>query len=361
MLSLLLLVGAALCGALAAARLGVPLGALMGSLTATVLLQATGLVAFEPAPIWALTTLYAAVGLMVGLRVTRSSLRQLRGAALPAIIVPAVMIVSGIALGLLYAGLASASGLQLDLVTAVLAVTPGGFQEIAIAAEQLDAVLAIVVVSHVIRILTVLYTYPKIVDALVRSMGAPHTAFQPEVRTGSSAQEVSKGPAGALRWTAIALCAALGGAAGFWSGIPAGTVVFAILGAASAKIAVGADSASLPHFLRLALQVGLGITIGLQFALGPLVQAGYLLLPLVVSLGLLLAIAVVTGLVIYRFTRTDLATSLWMSAPGGLMEVAVMADAMDVDTLPVLAVHTLRVLLIIAIQPSLVLLLSGVL
>jgi uncharacterized membrane protein AbrB (regulator of aidB expression) len=50
-----------------------------------------------------------------------------------------------------------------------------------------------------------------------------------------------------------------------------------------------------------------------------------------------------------------------MSAPGGLMEVMVMADAMGLSVLPVLTVHTMRVLLIIAIQPSLVLALSNAL
>ena len=333
----------------------------MGSLTATVALQAAGLTSLESAPAWALNILYAAVGLMVGLRVTRSSLRRLRGAVLPAILVPTVMIVSGLALGLLYSGLTpAASELRPDLITAVLAITPGGFQEIAIAAEQLDAVLSVVVVSHVLRILTVLYTYPRIVETLSRVMGDSRTAPLRENAGGSSPEDY-KEATGALRWTVISLCAALGGAGGFWSGIPAGTVVFAILGAAAAKMVLGTDSATLPHSLRFVLQVGLGMTIGLQFSLEPLAQAGYLLLPLAVSLALLLAIAVATGLLIHRFTRTDLSTSLWMSAPGGLMEVAVMADEMDVDTLPVLAVHTLRVLLIIAVQPSLVLVLAGLL
>jgi len=44
---------------------------------------------------------------------------------------------------------------------------------------------------------------------------------------------------------------------------------------------------------------------------------------------------------------------------GGLMEIAAIADAMKVDVLPVLTVHTMRVVLIIVLQPSLVPVLSG--
>ncbi|MBA3791699.1 MAG: AbrB family transcriptional regulator, partial [Rubrobacter sp.] len=125
-----LLLGAALAGAFVATRFEIPLAALMGALTGTVLAQGVGLISLEPAPPVVRNVLYSAVGLMIGLRITRSSLHKLRGVALPAIMVPAVMILSGVLLGLLYAALApDDSGLRLDLKTAVLSITPGGFQE----------------------------------------------------------------------------------------------------------------------------------------------------------------------------------------------------------------------------------------
>jgi membrane AbrB-like protein len=342
-------------------RLKVPVGALMGALTATVAVQAIGLTSVEPAPPRARNALYAAVGLMIGLRVNRSSLWRLRGIALPALLVPAVMIFGGILLGFLYATLTpDSSRLPLDLKTAVLAITPGGFQEIAIAAQQMNAVLSIVVVTHMVRILTVLYTYPRLVSAIVRYA----EGRWPATRTTSRREENPASPkerTGVRRWGAVVLGAAIGGLIGAWSNIPAGTVVFAMLGTAAAKTGIAADSASLPQFARIGIQAALGTSLGLQFSLGPLARAGSLVAPLAASLVLLIAVSLATGLLIYRLTRTDLTTALWMSAPGGLMEIAVMADAMEVETLPVLTVHTMRVVLIIAIQPSLVLALSGVL
>lgn len=353
-----LLLGASVAGALIAMRFKVPLAALMGALTATVIVQSLGLTSLEPAPSLVRNILYSAVGLMIGLRVNRSSLRQLRGVTLPALLVPVVMILSGILLGLLYATLTpDDSRLRLDLQTAVLSITPGGFQEMAIAAQQLDALIPVVVITHMVRILTVLYTYPKIVQALVRRAGdqrANKDDEPPEERTEGARSN-------AAQWLFIITGAAVGGAFGAWSGIPAGTVVFAMLGAAAVKAAIGADSATLPRFGRLGIQVSLGTVLGLQFSLGPLARAGSLVIPLAISLVLLIVLSLATGLLIWRTTRTDLATALWMSAPGGLMEIIVMADAMKVDVLPVLTVHTMRVVLIIAIQPSLVLALSRLL
>jgi membrane AbrB-like protein len=157
------------------------------------------------------------------------------------------------------------------------------------------------------------------------------------------------------------LGAAAGGVFGVWIGIPAGSVVFAMLGVALVKTVIAAESAAFPTIARRGVQIALGTTLGLQVSLRPLARAGDLVIPLATTLALLLAISLATGLFIYRFTRTDLASALWMSAPGGLMEIMVLAEAMDLDVLPILTVHTMRVLLIIAIQPSLVLALSNAL
>ena len=157
------------------------------------------------------------------------------------------------------------------------------------------------------------------------------------------------------------LGAAAGGVFGVWTNIPAGSVVFAMLGVALVKTVVAAESAAFPTFARRGVQIALGTTLGLQVSLRPLARAGDLVIPLATTLALLLVISLATGLFIYRFTRIDLASALWMSAPGGLMEIMVLAEAMDLDVLPILTVHTMRVLLIIAIQPSLVLALSNAL
>jgi hypothetical protein len=200
----------------------------------------------------------------------------------------------------------------------------------------------------------VLYTYPKIVHALVRRTG--HEMAEPRGSAPDDGPEEDR--AGAGQWLAVISGAAAGGAFGAWSGFPAGAVVFAMLGTALVKTAIGADSAALPNSGRLAIQVSLGIILGLQFSLGPLDEAGPLILPLALALVLLIALSVATGLLIWRITPADLATALWMSAPGGLMEIAIMAEAMKVDVLPVLTVHTMRVVLIITAQPGLILLLS---
>jgi membrane AbrB-like protein len=245
----------------------------------------------------------------------------------------------------------------------VLAITPGGFQEMSIAAQQMNALLSVVVISHVIRIMTVLFAYPKIIRTALGFIEkrSPSADGEPQENSSDEGESPPKDRVGPARWAAMILGAAAGGVFGVWIGIPAGSVVFAMLGVALVKTMVAAESAAFPTFARRGVQIALGTTLGLQVSLRPLARAGDLVIPLATTLALLLAISLATGLFIYRFTRTDLASALWMSAPGGLMEIMVLAEAMDLDVLPILTVHTMRVLLIIAIQPSLVLALSNAL
>ncbi len=388
-MSLALLAAAALIGGFITARLRLPAGALLGALAGTVLVQSLGLTALPPAPLWARGALYTAIGLMLGLRFTCESMRYLKHVRLPAVLIPAVMVLSGLSLGLLYAGLTpDGSKLRVDVTTGVLALTPGGFQEMSIAAEQMNAMLSVVVFSHLVRIVTVLGIYPRLIELIARHLEPRsvsrkvETAREPvgagfksggdiavpiareERQQPVAVQEQpasgSKG-AGASQWGVLIAAALVGGLLGWWSRIPAGTVVVAMLAVIGAKLWLSADSASVPGRLRVAIRMGLGINLGLQFSVGPLAHAGALALPLALSLVLLMLISVVAALVVWRATTIDLPTALWMSAPAGLTEIAVLAEEGVVDPLPVLTVHLMRVVLIIAVQPTLVLLLTNLL
>ena len=299
---------------------------------------------------------------MIGLRVTRSSLRKLRGVALPAFLVPAVMITCGLLLGL-YAALApNDSPLHLDFQSAVLAITPGGFQEMSIAAQQMNALLSVVVISHVIRIMTVLFAYPKIIRTALGFVErrSPPADGEPHEKSSDEDESPPKDRVGPARWAAMILGAAAGGVFGVWTNIPAGSVVFAMLGVASSR-RWSRRSRRCSRRSRAAASRSLWERrLGFR-SRSDRWPAGDLVIPLATTLALLLVISLATGLFIYRFTRIDLASALWMSAPGGLMEIMVLAEAMDLDVLPILTVHTMRVLLIIAIQPSLVLALSNAL
>lgn len=163
-LSLLATLAVAVIGAGAALALRVPAGAQVGPMVLGSLLHATGLVRMAlPVPILELA--YACIGIYVGLRFTRETLR-LTVTALPGILVATFSVIAlcaawGWGLTLL---------LPIDLLTAVLATSPGGLDSVAIIAVGSKADVSFVLAVQTLRLFVVLLTGPLLAKWISRSV-----------------------------------------------------------------------------------------------------------------------------------------------------------------------------------------------
>lgn len=156
--SLLTTAVAALVGALLFDRLGVPAGALLGAMVAVALVNTVGdLGPVAELPASARFLSYAALGWLVGEGVTRDTLAQLRRAALPVLVVVAVLLVVGLALGWALARLG-----VMDPATAYLATSPGALTQMAAVAKVTGADAALVTTVHTTRIVVLLVLAPVI-------------------------------------------------------------------------------------------------------------------------------------------------------------------------------------------------------
>ena len=155
-------------GALGAIALKVPAGAQVGPMVLGSVLHATGLARMAlPLPI--LDLAYACIGWYVGLRFTRETLR-LTFTALPGILIATFAVIAlcggwGWVLTLL---------LPIDLLTAVLATSPGGLDSVAIIAVGSQADVSFVLAVQTLRLFVVLVTGPLLAKWISRSV--PGTA-----------------------------------------------------------------------------------------------------------------------------------------------------------------------------------------
>ena len=121
------------------------------------------------------------------------------------------------------------------------------------------------------------------------------------------------------------VAALVGGVVGSLLPIPLGTLLGALVAATAVKLG-GDGDAPPPAWLRVAVQILLGCLVG--SALGPALLDPAALLPalLITVAGVLTWVA--GSLLVARFGRVDLATALFVSAPGSPAETtAVAADA----------------------------------
>lgn len=150
-------------GLLLAKLARLPAGAVLGPLVAAVALSMSGLLPAVLVPSWPLTIAYATIGLQVGLRFTRASLRQIAG-LLPA------------AVGLILALLVTSALLGLGLVAwvgvtpldAYLATTPGGLYAVLATAVDSGADVSFVLTVQVVRLIAVLAAAPAVAHVLRR-------------------------------------------------------------------------------------------------------------------------------------------------------------------------------------------------
>lgn len=154
----------AVIGATVALKLRVPAGAQIGPMVLGAVLHATG-VARMALPVPILELAYACIGWYVGLRFTRETLR-LTFTALPGILTATFAVIAlcagwGFLLTLL---------LPIDLLTAVLATSPGGLDSVAIIAVGSQADVSFVLAVQTLRLFVVLLTGPLLAKWISRSV-----------------------------------------------------------------------------------------------------------------------------------------------------------------------------------------------
>jgi uncharacterized protein len=144
-----------------------------------------------------------------------------------------------------------------------------------------------------------------------------------------------------------------GAAVGAWVctllGLPAGTLIGAVVGSAvvnrSALMPAGARPLPVPiRVVGLAL---LGCAAGVRLDADTLSALGHIALPLVASILALVALDLVLAVVLVRRYDVDPLTAVLACAPGGLSEIAVTGAQLGAQMGVLLAIHTVRVLAVV--------------
>jgi membrane AbrB-like protein len=165
-LTLLCLVASAVAGAGLARLLRFPMWPMTGAIAGAAAVH-LGLGLDVEVPTAMTVTAQVLVGTAVGAKVRIGQLLQARQLAWPGLLSVALIVVSGVVLGL---GLAALH--QVPTVDAVLGTIPGGGGEMVAAAESLDTDSSVVAAMHVVRVFIVLSLLPLLLRWAERHLAA---------------------------------------------------------------------------------------------------------------------------------------------------------------------------------------------
>ncbi|MEK0312598.1 AbrB family transcriptional regulator [Cohnella sp. 56] len=143
----------------------------------------------------------------------------------------------------------------------------------------------------------------------------------------------------------------LGGLAFIALGVPAGGMVGGVLCAAWFNARTGRGY--VPKQFGFVLQAGVGALIGANMTRAHLASIHELVVPIVLQLAFLLCFTALLGWLMSRWTRLDPLTSLLAITPGGIQEISMIARELGCDPVPVIVMHTVRLVAVICIFPSL--------
>jgi membrane AbrB-like protein len=292
------------------------------------------------------------LGTLVGLRMTRASLRSGAHALIPASLLATVLIITAI-----FSALVAAYLTSLDIVTALFAAAPGGMTEMSTVSIGFGADGAAVTTVQLVRVLLAVLVINVLLGRL-RSKGEQEseTRRQEEQRDDASTGRVGyreelKRLGAAVPW------GGLGGLVGLISPVPAGGIIGALAGSAAFRL-LTERPVPVKKF-QLGVQVLAGVVIGLGVSgefLSQLVRlagAG----ALIISVQMLLWL--VAGWLLVKVFRYDLPTAALASSPGGMSEVVATANQAGADVVIVTFVHLVRLGTIIIVVPVLVTLFFG--
>jgi uncharacterized protein len=157
---------------LSAARwLRIPAGSLLGPLMVAVALTVTDVLGPVQVPPALVNTGYALIGVQVGLRFTRASLRSIARLLPTATLLIGVVIAACAAMG---AVLSKVTGI--DGLSAYLATTPGGLYAVLATAADSGADVTYVLAVQVIRVFVMLLAAPLLARLLTRRPGGENVA-----------------------------------------------------------------------------------------------------------------------------------------------------------------------------------------
>jgi membrane AbrB-like protein len=245
--------------------------------------------------------------------------------------------------GLLVSGLTG-----LDRPTALLGLVAGGAAGIVTMSDELGADGRLVAFMQYTRVLVVVVTAPLVV-ALALSDGASAAA------AGTAAG--GPGLAAGVAFTAVACAAGL--LAARYSRVPAGTLLGAMLVASALTVSGAAGGAQVPGLVQDLAFALIGLQAGLRFTPARLRHAGRLMPAVLAAVAMLVGSCAGLAVAVAALADVPFLDAYLATTPGGIYAVLATAVGSSADTTFVLALQTLRLLVMIIAAPPLVRLLGG--
>jgi membrane AbrB-like protein len=308
-----------------------PLAWMMGAMVATTGMSMAGKRLYVPQTLRA--TMVMVLGVLLGSAFRPEVLEQ---AARWPITLSGLVVYIALVTGTLYLYFRKALGY--DPATAYFSATPGGLNEMVIVGSAFGGDDRTIALIHGSRVLLVVLIIPF------------WFRFAEGIGAGPPAGGMSLLDIRSFDFSVLVLCAFIGAGAGRLLRLPAYRIVGPMLASAAVHIA-GVTKAQPPYELVFLAQVVVGSAVGARFAGVPLARVFRTIGASAGATVLMLLFTLVAALVLAPLTGMQWAPIVLAFAPGGLVEMSVIALSLGIETAFVATHHVARIAMIVIGAP----------
>lgn len=351
MLDLGLTLGIAIVGGYLADKRKIPAAYMIGALFAVALFQIFFERANLPSSFRFLTQ--TATGTFLGAKFRAEDVKALRKVLFPGVLMTFLMI--GFSFGIAY--LLSA-WLGMDPLSSVFSSSPGGLMDISLIAYEFEANTSQVALLQLIRLISVITIVPFTAQKCREYfLGKQETRKAKEsVTENKRRQDKMPSPQEERKsWKDLCLTLLIGlaaGVLGYFAKIPAGAMSFSMLLVAIYNIKT--EKAYMPLSLRKVIQSVGGALIGSRVSMEDVLALPTMLVPILLIVVAFSVMNLIIGFLLYRYTRFSISTALLSAAPGGMSDIAIMAEDLGANGIEVAMMQFIRASSIIVVYPLLI-------
>lgn len=332
----------AMIGAIIAMKLKIPAGAMVGSMIFVSVFNIIFDFAYFPTDLKTMTQIIS--GLFIGCKITKYELVSLKKSIKPAIINTVFILLLCLCMGVILYLLTDYS-----LATCTFATAPGSMVDMAIIGMDMGADTSVVSVLQLVRLVTILCVFPilfgKIIEKIEKKYPHPKKECEFIDETNRTYAEHSK-----KNIIITLLVAITSGLIGLKLGIPAGALIFAVLGVSLQNIFT--TSAYMPYRMKQFAQICAGALIGESVTYSSLISLRYAIIPAILLMIGLFIIVLLLSFILYKTSDLDFTTALFACAPGGASDLALIAGEFGANTPKVSIIQTMRVVCVVVFYPS---------
>lgn len=340
MLSILLTLAASGTFGYLLLKMKVPGGMIIGGIIGSGALNILTGHAFMPAEAKLLAQIVA--GAFIGLTMGKSDFKRLKNLAGPIFTLLTGYMILNIVMGYLIYLFS-----PLDFVTALMSAVPGGISDIPIISEDMGADTSKVAIMQFARLVAGIGIFPSMIGLITRNKQdecEPHAVpVKAEAAcTGSSYKQL---------FATIAV-AVLFGFLGKCSGVPAGALLFSLIGVMILNISkVGAW---LPKNFRRFAQILSGAYIGSGMVMNDLLELKYLGFPVLILISGYFLGCIIMGYIMHKRYNYTLKEAMLAATPAGASDMALISADLGIKNTDVIYLQIIRLIFVVSAFPQLI-------